>query len=248
MFVSANLRSLSGRITYLPASDAPLSADVFFIETDSCVYVYDVGSCEEARSYIAAAGREKELVVVLSHFHADHTGNIGAVPFKALYAGRETLKHVGSGNVVEGECLLDASVPIRLIPLPSSHAKDCVALCYGREYAFLGDALYAAGKRFAAEPAGSGKTAGGRENGGASGDAGYVVKMVYNVQKLQAMIAVLKKLDVTYLVLSHEQNPVRPRDKVIRFLEAVYQRREKDSAFLVLERHEQKGGENEREN
>ncbi len=235
--MSGILRNLSGRITYLPASDVPLSADVFFIETDSCVYVYDVGSCREARERIAAIG--KDVVVILSHFHADHTENMGSVVCRALFAGRETLKHVGSGNVVEGETVLDPSLPIRLLPLPSSHAKDCVALCYGREYAFCGDALYAAGKRFPAGHAGGGETDGTQKdradgNGLQPAESGYVVKMVYNVQKLQEMLAVLKKLDVTYLVSSHEENPVRPKKEVIHSLEEVYQRREKDSPYIIL--------------
>ncbi len=226
---SGNLRNLSGRIFYLPESDAPLSADVFFIETDSCVYVYDVGSCKEAREHIAAIG--KDVVAVLSHFHADHTKNMGEVACRALYAGRETLRHVGDGTVVEGEVVLDPSVPIRLLPLPSGHAKDCVMLCYGREYAFCGDALYAAGKKFPAEHAEQkGKDGNGQQPGG----SGYVIKMVYNVQKLQEMITVLKKLDVTYLVLSHRGNPVQPKDAVIRSLEMIYQKREKDTPYIVL--------------
>lgn len=232
--MSGALRNLSSQITYLPASDGPLSADVFFIETDSCVYVYDVGNCAKARECIAAV--KKDIVVVLSHFHADHTGNMGAVTCKALYAGRETIKHVGSGNVVEGELLLDPFVPIRLLPLASSHAKGCVVLCYGKEYAFCGDALYAAGKRFPVEHAkGAEKDRAGEEGKGqAFAEGGYVMKQVYNAQKLQAMLAVLKELDVKYLVLSHEKKPVRPKDEVVRVLEGIYRRREKDAAFLVL--------------
>lgn len=224
--MSDGLRRLSSQITYLPASDAPLSADVFFMETGGGVYVYDVGNCEEAKGHIAAAGRE--IVVVLSHFHADHTGNIGSVACRALYAGRETLKHVGGGIVVEDEVVLDPSIPIRLLPLASSHAKDCVVLCYGKEYAFCGDALYATGKRFPVEHTKPGG------NGQAVAESGYVIKQVYNAQKLQAMLAALRGMDVKNLVLSHEENPVRPKEEVVRELEGIYQRRTKDSAYIVL--------------
>lgn len=38
------VRRICGQITYLPATLEPLSADVFFIETDDAVFIYDVGS------------------------------------------------------------------------------------------------------------------------------------------------------------------------------------------------------------
>lgn len=199
------LNRLSEHIFYLPASDDPLSADVFFIETDVCVYVYDVGSCAAARERIE--GIKKDKIVVLSHFHTDHTANLGEITFRSLYAGRETLKHVGSGNVVEGEIVLEPVLPIRLVSLPSSHAKDCVMLCYRNEYAFCGDAVYAAQKK---------------------------LQTVYNAQKLKAMMDVLGALDVKYLVLSHEKNPVHCKEEVIRSLEMIYGRRDKNSAYIVL--------------
>lgn len=242
------LKQLSEQISYLEESDNPLSADVFFIRTDACVYVYDVGSCVEARERIERIHEDK--IVVLSHFHADHTDNLGKITFRELYAGKETLKHVGAGNAVEGEVLLEPLIPIRLITLPSSHAKDCVALCYGNQYAFCGDATYATQKRFPAQASGGvypDSTAGepavctGTETQavpdgekGAGREPEYTVKTVYNAQKLKAMIETLKSLDVKYLVLSHEGNPVHCKSEVIRTLELIYRRRDKNSAYIVL--------------
>lgn len=212
---TGQLKRLSDKICYLPASEAPLSADVFFIEAGSVVYIYDVGSSAAARERIEAVKQKK--IAVLSHFHADHTANAAELTFEALYAGRETLRHTGCGIPVDGEILLEESVPIRLVPLPSSHAKDCVVLCYGTEYAFCGDAVYAAGKKFPAK-----------------GTEAYAVKRVYNSQKLKAMLEALKRLDAKYLVLSHDKRLVYPKEEVIRPLEMIYKRRDKNSAYIEL--------------
>ncbi|MDE7325317.1 MAG: MBL fold metallo-hydrolase [Lachnospiraceae bacterium] len=208
------LKYLNDWIVYLPATSGPLSADVFFMETDRTIFIYDVGSCAAARERIE--GIKKEKIVVLSHFHADHTDNLAKITFQELYAGKETIKHVGVGRQVLGETLLEPDIPIRLILLPSSHAKGCVALCCGKEYAFCGDGLYAAGKRFPEEK------------------GGYTVKTVYNAQKLKEMIRMLKELDVKYFVLSHEEYPVRPKEEVIRSLELIYQAWGKDDPYIII--------------
>ncbi len=229
-----DLKHLSNHISYLPASDDPLSADVFFIRTDTSVYVYDVGSCAAAREQIERIKEDK--IVVLSHFHADHTENLGKITFRSLYAGKETLKHVGEGNAVEGEMVLEPAVPIRLMTFPSSHAKGCVVLCYGNEYAFCGDAVYATQKRFPVKSAGAHaepKAMPEKETEG-SQEPEYTIQTVYNAQKLKAMIEAFKALDVTYLVLSHEKNPVHLKREVIRTLELIYQKRDKDDAYIVL--------------
>ncbi len=199
------VRRICRQITYLPATLEPLSADVFFIESDDAVFIYDVGSCVAARERIE--GITKDKIIVLSHFHADHTDNLLKIHFKELYAGRETIKHMGFGVQVIGETVLRADIPIRLVPLPSSHAKGCVVLCYGREYAFCGDALY-------------------------TGE--HVVKSVYNAQKLKEMIGILKGIDVKYFVLSHEEFPIRPKGEVIRSLELVYEGWVKDGPYIII--------------
>ncbi len=209
------VRRICGQITYLPATLEPLSADVFFIESDDAVFIYDVGSCVAARERIE--GITKDKIIVLSHFHADHTDNLLKIHFKELYAGRETIKHMGFGVQVIGETVLRADIPIRLVPLPSSHAKGCVVLCYGREYAFCGDALYTGDKRFF------------RGDG-----AEHVVKSVYNAQKLKEMIGVLKGIDVKYFVLSHHEFPIRPKGEVIRSLELVYEGWVKDGPYIII--------------
>ena len=80
------VRRICRQITYLPATLEPLSADVFFIESDDAVFIYDVGSCVAARERIE--GITKDKIIVLSHFHADHTDNLLKIHFKELYAGR----------------------------------------------------------------------------------------------------------------------------------------------------------------
>lgn len=235
---SEQIKRLADKIYYVPASENPLSADVFFIEAGERVYIYDVGSSVAAREQIEAVTRGK--IIVLSHFHADHTANVPEITFEELYAGKETVKHTGIGKTVDKEIILEADVPIRLVPLPSSHAKDCVALCYGTEYAFCGDATYATGKKFPSEEAArclDGQATDGKLHKtvqNSMADTAYVIKHVYNSQKLKAMLEVLKRLDVKYLVLSHDTKLVYPKEDVIRSLEMIYKRREKDSPYILL--------------
>ena len=68
------LIKISPRISYLPASAPPLSADVGIITVSGAVWIFDAGSNDEALNLINSIKRERRIV--LSHFHADHTANL----------------------------------------------------------------------------------------------------------------------------------------------------------------------------
>jgi len=134
------LNTLCEGIRYLPASEDPLSADVFFIEGEACTYVYDVGSCEAALQ--ALRSEEKPLAVILSHFHQDHTGNIRDVPFEDLYVGTFTGKKLGMGTVVRDCLTIDDGVRLEIRHCPSPHANGSLILTVNNTYTLVGDLYY----------------------------------------------------------------------------------------------------------
>ena len=132
---------LSAQVAHLPATEAPLSADVGLVRTDGMLWIYDVGAAPAAAAEVNALLGKK--TVVLSHFHPDHIGNLEQVEYEAFYGGTFTCKKTGGGIVVSRELFLPEGV--HLFPLPSVHAKGCIGMEYAG-YAFLGDALYPAAK------------------------------------------------------------------------------------------------------
>lgn len=196
------LKQLCENIKYLPASEKPLSADVILIETPDFICVYDVGSSEKARSVIENITKKK--IVVLSHFHTDHTANLSRITFDELYAGKETVRYTKAGIVVNQELCLSL---LRIMPIPSVHAKGSILLCYG-EYAFCGDACYCAAK-----------------NG----------RPFYNAQLLKAQINLLCGLEVKYLALSHKEGLLCSKEEVVCELKKIYATRNKDSSEIWLE-------------
>ncbi len=128
---------ITEQISYCPATEEPLSADVGFIRCGEEWWIYDVGSSTEAAA--AINGLQGRKNIVLSHFHPDHTGNIANLEYDTLYAGAYTCRSLKRGTAVEGHIYFEGGV--HLFPLPSSHAKGCVGLEMG-EYAFLGDGTY----------------------------------------------------------------------------------------------------------
>ena len=65
--------AINEKINYIEASDDPLSADIGIVQAESGVWLYDVGSGEKN-----IEGLNGSYSIVLSHFHQDHTGNLGS--------------------------------------------------------------------------------------------------------------------------------------------------------------------------
>lgn len=134
------MKVLCDGIRYLPASDDPLSADVFFIEGEKRCYIYDVGSCGAAVQALRA--EQKPLVITLSHFHQDHTANIAAVRFEELYVGSFTAKKLGMGTVVRDAACIDDGVHLEIRHCPSPHANGSLILTVDNTYTLVGDLYY----------------------------------------------------------------------------------------------------------
>lgn len=124
---------INDTISYIEASDNPLSSDIGIINTKNNIWLYDVGNNPEVIKDL-----NNHYNIVLSHFHIDHTGNINQVNIKDLYVSKETYKHVNKGNIVLNDLYVDG---LHIFPIPSSHSKGSLGLEVG-DYVFVGDSLY----------------------------------------------------------------------------------------------------------
>ena len=192
---------INEKISYIECSDDPLSADIGIIRDGDAVWLYDVGSDERAISELTG-----NYNVVLSHFHQDHTGNIGKLNIKEAFVSPETKRHVQMGTVADKDIYIGN---LHIFPLPSSHCKGCLGLEVDETYAFVGDALYSKFRD------------------------GYYI---FNAQLVKDAIAVLKKLKAPYLLVSHFKGLVRRRDEVIAELEELYRHRDKNSPEIKVKR------------
>lgn len=190
---------INEKISYIECSDAPLSADIGIIRDGNEVWLYDVGSDDRAVSELT-----ENYNIVLSHFHQDHTGNMGKLRFKEVFVSDETKRHVLMGTVADKDIFIGN---LHIFPLPSSHCKGCLGLEVDGTYAFVGDALYSKVKD------------------------GYYI---FNAQLVKEEIAVLKKLKAPYLLVSHFKGLVRRRDEVIAELEELYRHRDKNSPEIKV--------------
>ena len=192
---------INEKVSYIECSEDPLSADIGIIRDGDAVWLYDVGSDERAISELTG-----NYNVVLSHFHQDHTGNIGKITVKEAFVSDETKRHVQMGTVADRDVYIGN---LHIFPLPSSHCKGCLGLEVDEAYAFVGDALY---NKF-------------RD--------GYYI---FNTQLVKDEIAVLKSLKAPYLLVSHFKGMIRRRDEMIAELEELYQHRDKNSPEIKIKR------------
>lgn len=233
---------IAEHISYIKASDNPLSADVILIEGQEYLYVFDVGNNEQVSEYLNSLPKKKR--VILSHFHADHMGNIGRVNWDNVYFGANTEKYFQqyipdyaaqrfaelpgalagtfqSGVSEEKKASQKQSFPryvtvfdainikdgvfVEIYHVPNSHAKGSLLLQVNEELIFIGDSLYS------------------------KVDGDYYV---YNAQLLKEEIELLKRLPGTKVFSSHEERPVKDKTAVLRFLEQIYEKRDKNDAYI----------------
>lgn len=190
-------------ISYIPASDNPLSADAVIIRGNRNTYVFDVGNNDASFEEISHI--EGSKIIFLSHFHPDHIGNISRLEYEELYQGDNTFKYTGKGEVIRDSKEFEDGIKIRAFAIPSSHAKGSLAIEVNDEYAFMGDSIYCTTKKDIP---------------------------VYNAQLLNEEIKLIKNMKAANLFLSHERKPIKDKRVVLRMLEAIYDRRDKNSAYI----------------
>ena len=136
---------LEKNISYIEPTQNPLSANVVLIEGENNLWLYDVGNNPCVPQIISAFNTSnKKINVILSHFHADHIGNLDKISYSNVYQGRLTYKYTKTGEILENDLYFrDGNMNLHIFPLPSSHAKGSLALEINEKYCFLGDGVYA---------------------------------------------------------------------------------------------------------
>ena len=223
------IKKITDRISYVPASMNPLSSDIGIVRGDSRLYLYDVGSSLPALKLLQELPDSK--AVVISHFHGDHTwwlsdhkhGEHGVANddnistdyerprYSSLYVSKisaqYTEPHDDRTVLVTEPVSIDDGVRIDIIPLPCTHAKGSLCMLVDSEYAFLGDSTYA-----------------NKVNG----------VTFYNAQLLKSEIEILEALPAEFFLLSHDSKFVRPKKVILRQLKAVYSRWDKTDSLIRL--------------
>lgn len=192
------------RLSYIPPTDNPLSANVVLIRGDSFLWLYDMGASPDVASYIQEQGCS--IRAVISHFHPDHMANISRLSCDEIYQGKNTYGYTHRGVIIDKEeWLTDGDLRLHLFPVPSSHAKGSLALEVNETWCFLGDAPYAT-----------------RKNG----------RTVYNTSLLLEQIRLLKKIQAPYFLISHNEPFLQKKEDVMEWLEGIAALRKPTEAYI----------------
>ena len=134
------MNTIGNRIEYLPAENDPLSADVYCIEGDQYCYVYDVGNDDRSLQYINELSKER--VIILSHYHKDHIGNIADIHYRDLYVGKKTYEVIGKGIIVEDMLTINDGVRIDVSHCISPHTDGSLIVTIDNEYTLIADLYF----------------------------------------------------------------------------------------------------------
>ena len=219
------IKEISERVSYIPACDKPLSSDIGIVRGDSRIYLFDVGSTLQDLNYLYSLPDDK--VIVISHFHGDHTWWLGThrpgdselgaednispcyerPKYSRLFVSKQTAKYSNGGEIVTEPVIIEDGVKIEIAPMPSSHSKGTLVLIVDDELIFLADAAYSA-----------------KDSNGA----------FYNAQLLQEEIAFLESIPASKVFLSHEKRPVRPKEVILRQLRMVLEKWDKKGPQIYI--------------
>lgn len=135
------MNEINGYLSFLPASEEPLSADVYFIKGKEYNYIVDVGNNEEAFKAVSECGNRR---VIITHFHEDHMGNLPKLDIADddLFVGSYTAKVCKRGTVVREKVSFSDGPLVEIIPMPSSHAKGCLCVLLDHDILLMGDSFY----------------------------------------------------------------------------------------------------------
>jgi glyoxylase-like metal-dependent hydrolase (beta-lactamase superfamily II) len=130
------MKKINSYLKFIPMSENPLSAEVYFIHLDDKDYIYDVGSNDDSLNEIKKINNP---IIIISHFHDDHMANLRRIEGD-IYLSNYSYKRIGKGNIVDK--ILKLSPSVTIYPLNTSHSKGSLMLELNEEYLLVGDALY----------------------------------------------------------------------------------------------------------
>ena len=200
----ADIIKITDRISYIKATEKPLSADVGIIEGNEFCWIFDVGADESVPISLNKIQKPKNAVI--SHFHPDHMSNLEHVDLNEIFLGANTFKYAKTGKIIDKGVFIDDGITIHIFPIPSSHAKGSLGMEIG-DYAFLGDATYSTTKQG---------------------------KACYNASVLKEEIAVLEKLSAKFFLISHDEKFLRPKEEIISELLEIYSKRDPKESYIWI--------------
>lgn len=133
------MTQLTPYLQYIEPCEVPFSSAVYLVKGEQNTYVYDVGRDPMNLEILSEI---KNKVVVLSHFHGDHSDNIPNVEYKQLYVGDTCAEMLGRGHVVRDVLNLSDGVEICIRHCPSVHTGGSLIMTVNREYCMLGDVYH----------------------------------------------------------------------------------------------------------
>ena len=71
-----NIIRINNLISYISPTENPLSANVVMIQGKEALWLYDVGNHPDIPQVIEQFRDGRNVNVILSHFHEDHTGSL----------------------------------------------------------------------------------------------------------------------------------------------------------------------------
>ncbi len=240
---------INDRISYIPACEKPLSADVGIVRGDKRTYLFDVGSTLETLDFLH--GIEGEFDIAVSHFHEDHTWWLtkhelktnGDEPvskedlisatyerphFDRLFVGSYTRKYIPEGQVISAPAIISTRNGI---------------LCSADERTVADDPAEYDGVKVVILPIPNPHCKGSLammvdDEYLFIGDSGYCMdkddKHFYNAQLLKAEIELLESLPADKLLISHDRKFVRNKAVMLRQLKAFYSHRTSDSPYIYV--------------
>lgn len=246
---------ITDKIKYIPSGETPLSSDVVFIRGNSSLWIYDVGANDEAFNAIteviknagianmtgemnSSVGHTGIVNIVISHFHKDHMDNLERLkPFIEgnekinVYVSPYTYKRSKIGTEVEEDIFFDGNMKMHIYSMPSSHAKGCLCLQIDDEIVFMGDSIFPQYRMLESD---SNSDMGEASSYYESSNEYKKQYKAYNSQKLKEQIDMLNGSDVKKVFLSHEKRPVIRKLIIVKYLESIYSKRQKDNPFIYI--------------
>lgn len=223
------IKKITERISYVPATLKPLSSDIGIVNGDSRLYLFDVGSSLPDLKLLQKLPGTKSIII--SHFHGDHTwwlsdhkhGEHGVASddnistdytrpdYSSLYVSKTSAQYTKPHDertvIVTGPVTIEDGVRLDIVPLPCTHSKGSLCLMVDNTYAFLGDSTYA-----------------NKVNG----------VTFYNAQLLKSEIEILESLPADNFFLSHDAKFIRPKKVILRQLKAIYDSWDKTDSLIRL--------------
>lgn len=230
---------ITDRISYIPATENPLSADVGIIEGDDAVWFYDVGANEEVAEFIEnydtglnATSERKKKIAVISHFHTDHSANLTGIGFDRIYLCKATLKYL---SIIKGsQKQHDSNMP-KLSKSNGTSFEDVTEIV--ESPIEIDDGIKI---KIAEIPSSHSKGSIylQAENHVFLGDATFYgfrrEEKFYNTQLLQQEIQALKEIDAEHFLLSHRKHFVKQKRSVVSMLEFIYKHRKPNESEIEI--------------